>query len=46
MSSSSGAGVVSLTIVLVLGIWDDMRPLRPGQKFLGQFVAATIVYTF
>jgi UDP-GlcNAc:undecaprenyl-phosphate/decaprenyl-phosphate GlcNAc-1-phosphate transferase len=36
--------VLSLTIVLVLGIVDDLRPLRPGQKFLGQFIAATIVY--
>jgi UDP-GlcNAc:undecaprenyl-phosphate GlcNAc-1-phosphate transferase len=36
--------VLSLTIVLILGIWDDLRQLRPGQKFLGQFIAGTIVY--
>jgi UDP-GlcNAc:undecaprenyl-phosphate GlcNAc-1-phosphate transferase len=36
--------VVSLSIVLALGIWDDIKPLSPGKKFLGQFLAATIVY--
>jgi UDP-GlcNAc:undecaprenyl-phosphate GlcNAc-1-phosphate transferase len=36
--------VLSLTIVLMLGILDDLRPLRPSHKFLGQFIAATIVY--
>ncbi|MBI1806199.1 MAG: undecaprenyl/decaprenyl-phosphate alpha-N-acetylglucosaminyl 1-phosphate transferase, partial [Ignavibacteria bacterium] len=37
--------VISLTIVLILGIWDDVQPLTPGRKFFGQFVAAAIVYT-
>jgi len=36
--------VVSLTIVLFLGIWDDLKPLTPGKKFLGQVLAASIVY--
>lgn len=36
--------VISLTIVLILGIWDDVRQLTPGRKFLGQFLAAAIVY--
>lgn len=36
--------VCSLTLVLALGVWDDLRPLKPSHKFLGQCVAATIVY--
>lgn len=36
--------VASLTLVLLLGIWDDIRPLTPGRKFLGQILAASIVY--
>ena len=36
--------VISLTLVLIIGIWDDVRSVPPGKKFLGQFVAATIVY--
>lgn len=39
-----GMLVISLTIVLALGIWDDIKSLPPGKKFLGQFLAATIVY--
>lgn len=36
--------VISLTLVLLLGIWDDLRPLTPGKKFMGQILAGTIVY--
>jgi UDP-GlcNAc:undecaprenyl-phosphate GlcNAc-1-phosphate transferase len=36
--------VISLTMVLLLGIWDDVQSVAPGKKFLGQFLAATIVY--
>ncbi|MBA4313295.1 MAG: hypothetical protein C0417_11775 [Chlorobiaceae bacterium] len=36
--------VVSLTIVLILGIWDDLKQLSPGKKFIGQVFAASIVY--
>ncbi len=36
--------VVSLTIVLLLGIWDDMRALSAFSKLAGQCVAAAIVY--
>jgi len=36
--------VASLTLVLALGIWDDLRPLSPGRKLIGQCLAATIVY--
>jgi len=36
--------VFSLTLVLILGIWDDVQQLTPGKKFLGQFLAAVMVY--
>lgn len=36
--------VVSLSIVLILGIWDDLKQLSPGKKFIGQVLAASIVY--
>jgi UDP-GlcNAc:undecaprenyl-phosphate GlcNAc-1-phosphate transferase len=36
--------VVSLLLVLVLGIWDDIRTLKPGQKLLIQILLGTIVY--
>ena len=36
--------VISLTLVLLLGIWDDLQQLSPGKKFLGQIIAGTIVY--
>lgn len=34
----------SVTFVLVLGIWDDIKELKPGKKFIGQCIAATIIY--
>ncbi|NJD22511.1 MAG: hypothetical protein FIA82_07550 [Melioribacter sp.] len=34
---------VSLTLVLILGIFDDVRNLKPGQKFLFQLIAATLI---
>ncbi len=36
--------VASLTIVLLLGVWDDLKQLSPGKKFLGQVLAASVVY--
>lgn len=36
--------LVSLTLVLILGIWDDIKQISPGKKFIGQWLAATIVY--
>lgn len=33
----------SLMLVFGLGIWDDIRALNPGRKFLVQLVAAAIV---
>lgn len=45
MTPRSGVMLVaSLTIVLLIGIWDDLYQLSPGRKFLGQLVAGTIVY--
>lgn len=36
--------IFSSTVVLILGMWDDIRELKPGKKFLGQCIAATLVY--
>ncbi|OGU33828.1 MAG: hypothetical protein A2068_03695 [Ignavibacteria bacterium GWB2_35_6b] len=36
---------ISLTLVLAVGICDDIRNLKPGQKFFFQLIAATLVYT-
>lgn len=36
--------ILSSTVVLLLGVWDDIKELKPGKKFLGQCIAATIVY--
>lgn len=44
MNPNIGMLAVSLTLVLMLGIWDDIRPLSPGKKFIGQSLAAAIVY--
>lgn len=34
----------ALFLVLCLGIWDDIRSLKPGQKFLVQLLLSVIVY--
>ncbi len=34
----------SLALVLTLGIWDDIRSLRPMQKFLGQLLLSVMMY--
>ena len=34
----------SLALVLALGIWDDIRSLRPAQKFLGQLLLGVLMY--
>ncbi len=31
-------------LIFMIGIWDDLQTIRPWQKFLGQIVAAVIVY--
>lgn len=35
---------LSLLLVLVLGLWDDIKTLDPAPKFLVQLVAATLIY--
>ncbi len=35
---------ISLVTILILGACDDMWTLKPGQKFLVQFVAGALVY--
>ncbi|MGA2119676.1 MAG: MraY family glycosyltransferase [Bryobacteraceae bacterium] len=35
----------ALLFVFALGLWDDLRNLRPWQKFLGQALAAAIVFS-
>jgi UDP-GlcNAc:undecaprenyl-phosphate GlcNAc-1-phosphate transferase len=45
LSPKNGLFLVgSLTLVLLLGIWDDLKQLSPGKKFIGQVIAASIVY--
>ncbi len=34
----------SLSLVLFLGIWDDLKQLTPGRKLIVQIIAAAIVY--
>ena len=35
---------VALVIVVLLGVWDDIRELRPKQKFLVQLALSSLVY--
>ncbi|MEW6193637.1 MAG: hypothetical protein AB1521_00595 [Bacteroidota bacterium] len=35
---------VALTLVLILGIYDDIKNLKPGHKFFFQLIAAALVY--
>jgi UDP-GlcNAc:undecaprenyl-phosphate GlcNAc-1-phosphate transferase len=45
LSPRSGVMLVgSLTLVLILGIWDDLHSLPPAKKFVGELIAASIVY--
>ena len=34
----------SLMTMLAVGIWDDIRPIKAGHKFLAQALAASTVY--
>jgi len=36
--------VISISVILILGICDDIWALKPGQKFLVQFIAGALVY--
>jgi UDP-GlcNAc:undecaprenyl-phosphate/decaprenyl-phosphate GlcNAc-1-phosphate transferase len=45
LGTSEGVSLVaSLMLVLALGIWDDIEPLRPSQKFIVQVLLASIIY--
>lgn len=35
---------IALVLMLALGIWDDIRTLGPGRKFLAQLAIASLVY--
>ena len=36
--------VTGAILIFILGLWDDIRPLPPGIKFLGQILVSVIVY--
>jgi UDP-GlcNAc:undecaprenyl-phosphate GlcNAc-1-phosphate transferase len=38
--------ILGIVIVFVIGMLDDILDLKPGQKFLGQLVAAGVVIAF
>ncbi|MBK7260284.1 MAG: hypothetical protein IPI01_21265 [Ignavibacteriae bacterium] len=35
---------IALIVVVLLGVWDDIRELRPKQKFLVQLLLSSVVY--
>ena len=35
---------VAMIMVVLLGVWDDVRQIRPSQKFLVQLLLASLVY--
>lgn len=35
--------LLGMLVLLIFGLWDDIKGLRPSQQFLGQFLAATAV---
>lgn len=35
--------LIGLTVIFLVGLYDDLKTLSPGMKFLGQLVAASIV---
>ncbi|HLP17670.1 MAG TPA: hypothetical protein VK470_15515 [Bacteroidota bacterium] len=45
LSTAEGLSLAMvLFLVLALGIWDDIDPLGPAQKFLVQLLLSTIIY--
>lgn len=36
--------IASILLILLLGVWDDITPLKPGIKFFIQFTAATLAF--
>lgn len=39
------AAVLGGALMYALGVWDDLKDLRPGIKFAGQFAIAILMYT-
>jgi UDP-GlcNAc:undecaprenyl-phosphate GlcNAc-1-phosphate transferase len=37
--------VVGATVIIILGLWDDLRRIRPSIKVLGQIAAALLLLT-
>jgi len=35
--------IIGMTLIFLVGLWDDLKNLSPGAKFAGQFVAAGVV---
>ncbi len=35
---------IAMIMVVLLGVWDDLRDIRPSQKFLVQILLASLVY--
>lgn len=45
LSTAEGISLAAvLLLVLSLGIWDDIEPLMPSQKFVVQLLLSTIIY--
>jgi UDP-GlcNAc:undecaprenyl-phosphate/decaprenyl-phosphate GlcNAc-1-phosphate transferase len=45
LSSAEGISLAAvLLLVLSLGVWDDIEPLTPSQKFTVQWLLSTIIY--
>ena len=44
MNDKIKAAMLGGLLMYLLGIWDDIRDIRPVTKFLGQFAIASLVY--
>ena len=44
MNDKIKAAMIGGLLMYLLGIWDDIKDIKPAVKFLGQFVIASIVY--
>lgn len=44
MNDKVKAAMIGGLLMYLLGIWDDIKDIRPVTKFLGEFLVASIVY--
>ena len=44
MNDKIKAAMIGGLLMYLLGIWDDIKDIKPVVKFLGQFIVASIVY--